>query len=77
MAQVREGDVVMYARAWLRSTGQLTGDVPFRRGRVVRVEGWLGKPAALATVQWDGARYESRALVCNLVRADRLHLERQ
>ena len=77
--EIRKGDVVMYARAFLRSTGQYTGPIPFMKGMVVDVEKKKGMPD-VAHVLWN---YEDpseevmhRVLVTNLVKKSRLHLER-
>lgn len=44
-------DRVAYSAAFLRSTGQYTGDVPFLRGEIVAVEP-IGE-RQLCTVQWS------------------------
>jgi hypothetical protein len=71
------GSRVAFKRAFLRSTSQFTGWVPFARGTVVEsLNGIVG-------IQWeDRSRFAgepnpefSRANVCNLVLADRIHLE--
>lgn len=46
------GDRVAYSANFLRSTGQLTGAVPFMRGTVVRLDDWCG--AVFAAVEWHG-----------------------
>lgn len=70
MEQVKIGDRVMYSREWLRSTAQYTGEVPFRRGTVTKLN-----PFGLATVAWDDIKGERNVLAVNLVRADRLAFE--
>ena len=45
------GDKVAYSAAFLRSTGQYTGDIPFLRGEIVAVEP-LGE-RQLCTIQWS------------------------
>jgi len=45
------GDKVAYSAAFLRSTSQYTGDVPFLRGEIVAVEP-LGE-RQLCTIQWS------------------------
>jgi hypothetical protein len=62
-------DRVLFARAFLRSIGAVTGELPFQRGTVSRVNG------RVVYVQWDHGG-TSATLAANLVRADRLHLER-
>ena len=70
------GDTVHYARAFLRATGQLAGDAPFVRGRIIRLEP-ISKGLDFALVEWQpGAVFPPKVLTSNLVRADRLHLER-
>lgn len=74
MAHEIEADSrVMYSRAFLQSTGQLAGEVPFATGRVLSLE-YLQPDFILALVEWDHG-YRSRANTSNLVRMDRLHLE--
>lgn len=81
MAQVelKAGDRVAFSRAWLRSTGHFTGEVPFRRGTVREVRCFAdsrvpGQVPDLCVVAWDDGS-ESRALACNLVRVDRIPFE--
>jgi hypothetical protein len=73
---INVGDRVAFSRAWLRSTGHFTGEVPFLRGvvrDVVRIGSGFDVPA-IVTVAWDGA-HEQRVLACNLVRVDRIPFE--
>ena len=49
------GDTVAYSAAWLRSTGQITGDAGRRRGKVV-AHGPID-PARFVTVAWEGGAY--------------------
>lgn len=60
-------DKVKYSRDWLRSTGQVTGPVPFARGVVTDVKD-LREDAQMVTVQWDdkSGLGEMRVLNCNL-----------
>lgn len=70
------GDVVLYSRQFLRATGQLAGDAPSARGRVIRLEP-ISKGLDVALIEWPpGSDLPSKVLTSNLVRADRLHLER-
>jgi hypothetical protein len=62
-------DRVMFARGFLRSIGAVTGELPFQVGTVDRVNG------RVVYVQWDHGG-TSATLAANLVRKDRLHLER-
>lgn len=63
--QFTAGDRVAFSAAFLRSTGQLTGRVPFLRGTVVSLDDLGGR--VLALTQWDDGT-ESRANVNNLAR---------
>lgn len=71
----RVGDTVAYKREFLRATGQLTGPVPFARGRIISLSP-VSKALDVATVEWSTPDIPARILTSNLVRADRLHLER-
>ena len=60
------GDEVGYAASFLRSTGQFTGEAPFRRGKVIAVDEHQPN-FVLVTVEWkDGVT--SAALSSNLAR---------
>lgn len=72
MSAVVVGDRVAFSRAFLRSTGSFTGWRPFARGRVTAVEPFGAHD--LCTIQWSKAT-TSKALGCNLVAVERLHLE--
>ena len=74
MATIKIGDRVAFSRAHLRNTGQFTGWAPFARGIVVSQSKPLREGVHLVSVQWDDCDASS-ALDCNLVRADRIHLE--
>ncbi|MDZ4858036.1 MAG: hypothetical protein SGI88_03565 [Candidatus Hydrogenedentes bacterium] len=63
---INEGDQVAYSAAWLRSTGQYTGDVPFARGVVKKLVP-LGQ-TTLAEVDWGNPDIPSRVNVANLSR---------
>jgi hypothetical protein len=72
--KIEVGCTVAYGRQFLRNTGQHVGNVPFMRGVVTAIT-TFGRAATLATVDWDsGEKYN--VLTANLVRADRIHLER-
>jgi hypothetical protein len=60
------GDRVCYSRAFLQSTGHLTGDVPFARGVVQRLVP-LGE-STLAEITWDQPDLPARVQVANLSR---------
>lgn len=70
---MKKGDRVAYSREFLRSTLQHTGRAPFIRGVVVRTEP-LGT-GKLCIIKWDDG-HQSSVQQSNLVREDRLHLER-
>ena len=63
---VQVGNIVGYSRAWLQSTGMLTGPIPFARGVVMDLEDF-GR-SSLATVQWDIEDAPSKVLAVNLAR---------
>lgn len=72
MVEFKVGDRVMFSRVFLRSTGQLTGSVPFAVGTVKLVMDEL--PAV--RVRWDGGDgFTSMVLTRNLIHKDRRHLE--
>ena len=72
-APLHVGDVVMYSRGWLRSTGQYVGEAGFESGPITAIES-MGR-GSVATVGGDfGGR---RVLTVNLVKKGRRHLERQ
>lgn len=74
---IEAGTRVRYAREFLRNTGQFTGWAPSARGTVLSVEPFGDK--AIAYIRWDGHSQSSdgmAVLTGNLVREDRVHLER-
>jgi hypothetical protein len=59
------GDRVGYSKAWLQSTCQYTGDVPFARGVITALQP-LGDNV-LATIEWDaGFDMLGKVMCCNL-----------
>jgi len=70
---ILEGDRVKIARHFLKSTGCLTGDIPFWTG-TVRAFAFFGGQR-IANVQWDGQPGESSWLSTNLVRIQDLQFE--
>jgi hypothetical protein len=68
------GDVVTYRREFLRATGQLSGPVPFARGRIISLAP-VSNALDVATIDWNEPDIPARVLTSNLIRADRLHLE--
>jgi len=69
------GDVVAYRREWLRATGHLSGPIPFARGRVISLSP-VSAALDIATIDWGQPDIPAKVLTSNLVRADRIHLER-
>ena len=65
-AAIGAGDTVAYSRTWLQSTGQVTGDVPFARGRVKSLIP-LGS-LVLAEIEWNTPDLPERVNVKNLSR---------
>jgi len=52
-AAIQTGDTVAYSKQFLQSTGQLTGDTPFARGKVTGLT-TLGS-LVLAEIAWEGS----------------------
>lgn len=65
MKSVTIGDRVRYASAFLRNTGQVTGDVPFMRGRVIGVKKLSSDGPVLVEIQWDSGE-TGRVIAPNL-----------
>lgn len=63
---IQVGDRVAYSAAWLRSTGQFTGDAPFARGVVTRLipQG----QTTLAEIDWGTSDLPTTVNVANLSR---------
>ena len=61
---IQVGNRVAYSWQWLRSTGQMTGEVPQARGTVTRIEP-LGS-LSLAVIKWDQPDLPERVNVKNL-----------
>jgi hypothetical protein len=66
IAAIKVGDRVCYSRQFLRSTGQVTGDIPFARGEVTELIA-LGS-MTLAAIAWDQPDLPPRVAVANLAR---------
>ncbi len=71
----KTGDRVQYARAWLRSTGQLAGDIPHAIGRIISLAP-VSNGLDIATIEWDRPGLSVKVLTSNLVRMDRKQFER-
>ena len=69
------GDRVQYARAWLRSTGQLAGDIPHATGRIIGLTP-VSAGLDIATIEWNTPGLSAKVLTSNLVQEDRKQFER-
>jgi hypothetical protein len=73
---VNIGDKVKYSRAFLRSTGMLTGEAPFGKGTITALDSYGSKDFTIATIQWDGGfDLPGRVNVKNLILVSKIHLE--
>jgi len=66
VSPIKVGDRVAYSKAFLRSTGKMTGNVPMARG-VVRELTTLGE-ITLAEIEWNCPDCASKVSVRNLAR---------
>jgi hypothetical protein len=71
----KTGDRVQYTRQWLRSTGQLAGDIPHAKGRIISLSP-VSNGLDIATIEWDRPNIPAKVLTSNLVRMDRIQFER-
>ena len=62
---VKVGDTVAYSKAFLQSTGQITGEVPQAKGKVTALTP-IGTELVLAEVEWDRPDLPARVNVKNL-----------
>jgi hypothetical protein len=69
----KKTDRVMFARGFLRATGQFTGWAPFAKGAIIRLD-TIAPGFTLAKIRWDDGEI-SRVNIGNLVLENRLHLE--
>ena len=70
------GDTVRFTSEWLRSTGQIVGEIPFMRGEIVHLgELFSGKQVATIDFTWLNSHgpdahinppQRMKALTCNL-----------
>jgi hypothetical protein len=67
-APIRIGDCVAYSAAWLRSTGQYSGDMPSARGTVVGLK-MIG-PVTLAIVNWGNPEIPEKINTKNLCKVN-------
>jgi hypothetical protein len=67
------GDRVAFAAAFLKSTAQHTGEVPFMRGTVTEQVDH-SPDFRLVTVQWDGRGF-SKVLASNLTLVSRIAID--
>lgn len=64
--RIEVGSRVQYSAAFLRSTGIVTGDIPFARGVVTEIR-YLGAGGpGLAVIDWDTPHVPTKILVTNL-----------
>jgi len=61
---IKVGDQVAYSKAFCQSTGQLTGDTPHARGKVVELQP-LGQ-TMLAVIDWGNPGLPTKVNVKNL-----------
>ena len=62
------GDRVAYSAEWLRSTGQITGDIGHAKGVITKLAN-LSKETVLAHIKWENnAEFPGRVNVKNLAR---------
>ena len=69
---IKVGDTVKMAAKWLKSTGIITGELPFAEGVVTAIAP-MGKQA-VADVNWNIDEAPARVLTVNLVRKGALEL---
>lgn len=67
--RISVGDQVAYSAAFLRNTGQQTGDVPRAKGKVTALVP-LGS-ILLAEIDWDTPDMPARVNVANICRVNR------
>ena len=72
-SSVKVGDIVGYSKAFLQSTGQYTGDVPFARGKVLALR-TIGTETILAEIEWDKPDIPNLVNVRNLSTARQITL---
>ena len=73
-AKIAVGDIVKYSRDFLRSTGQITGPIPFAEGKVESIKDLGG--LQIATVAWNTEEAPAKINVKNLIRKGQLEIER-
>lgn len=61
------GDAVAYSRAFLRSIGAFSGDLPHAKGKITGLVP-VGREVVLAEIDWDRAELPARVNVKNLCR---------
>ena len=66
-APISVGDQVAYSAAWLKSTGQHTGEIPFARGTVTALT-VLSPETTIAVVDWGTDEIPAKVNVKNLCR---------
>lgn len=68
---IQVGDQVGYSHAFLKSTGQHTGDAPRAKGKVVDLVK-VGDRLTLALIDWDTPDMPRRVSTANLARVGTL-----
>jgi hypothetical protein len=67
MKQIEVGDKAAYSAKWLRSTGQIAGDIGHARGVVMEIKAHT-KTFVLATVDWGTDEFPNKILLVNLAK---------
>jgi hypothetical protein len=65
--QIAVGDKVAYSAEWLRSTGQVAGEIGHARGVVTDITAH-SKTFVLATVDWGTDEFPKAVLLANLAK---------
>jgi hypothetical protein len=73
-AKINVGDEVKYSRDWLRSTSQITGDIPFAKGTVTEIKDYGS--TSIAIIDWGNPEIPSKVNTKNLTLANRPEVER-
>lgn len=73
MKAFEPGQRVAFSCAFLKSTGQITGETPFLRGIVESCQP-IGQ-RQLCHVLWDGREKAQSVISSNLVLLEKMHLE--
>lgn len=76
MVKLKVGDEVKYSRRFLYSTGMLTGETPFAKGKIVSFEhlGVFPRDSLLVEVDWGSPEIPRKVLSFNLVLVGEIEL---